>query len=165
MTIIMKNSIIRSAAVLAALILSVTAFSMSPQTQGEKRDWRDKLKAEKVAFMTTRMDLTPQEAEKFWPVYNQLEQESHKKFQKLMESYRNLEKALQNNAGKAEVEKLLKAYVKAKDESAGMEEANMKKYLEILPAEKVARLYVGEEDFRRSQISRLGKRPEGRPTP
>lgn len=165
MTTKMKNSIIKSAALIAALILSVTAFAIPPQNQGPKKDWREKIKAEKVAFLTTRMDLTPQEAEKFWPVYNQLEKENHNNFNQLMGAYRELEKAIQNNAGKAEVEKLLKAYIKAKDESAGQEAANMKKYLDILPADKVAKLYVGEEEFRRSQINRLGKKPEGKPQP
>jgi len=158
----MRHHITRSAALLAALILSITAFAATPQSQGPKRDWRDKMKAEKVAFLTTRMDLTSQEAEKFWPVYNQLEQEDHERFAQILNSYRDLEKAIQGNAGNAEIERLLKAYIKAKDESAGIEEANMKKYLEILPAEKVARLYVGEEEFRRSQINRLGRRPEGK---
>lgn len=163
MTTKMKHNIIRSAAILAALILSITAFATPPQNQGGKRDWRDKLKAEKVAFLTTRMDLTPREAEKFWPVYNQVDQEGHEIFLKLLNSYKELEKAIQNNAGKAEVERLLMAYAKAKDESASREEANIKKYLEILPAEKVAKLYVGEEEFRRSQINRLGRKPEGNP--
>jgi hypothetical protein len=163
MTTEMKQQIIRAAAILAAFILSATAFAVPPQTQGQKRDWREKLKAEKVAFLTTRMDLTPQEAEKFWPVYNQLEQENHKKFVNLLNSYRELERAIRENAGKAEIEKFLRAYSKAKDESASYEEANMKKYLEILPVEKVAKLYVGEEEFRRSQINRLGKRQENKP--
>ncbi len=34
---------------------------------------KDKFRADKVAFLTTRMDLTPAEAEKFWPVYNEFD--------------------------------------------------------------------------------------------
>ena len=162
MTKSMKNNIIRFAAIIAAFILSASAFAVPSQAQGPDRDWRDKLKAEKVAFLTTWMDLTPKEAEKFWPVYNQVEQENHKRFVQLLESYRELERAIKENSGKAEVERLLKAYVKAKGESATFEEANMKKYLEILPAEKVARLYVGDEEFRRNQINRLGRRPDNK---
>jgi len=158
----MKHDITRFTAIIAALILSITAFAIPPQNQEAKRNWRDKLKAEKVAFLTTRMDLTPQEAEIFWPVYNQVDQEGHKIFLKLLNSYKELEKAIQDNAGKDEIERLLWAYVRAKDESASREEANIKKYLEILPAEKVARLYVGEEEFRRSQINRLAKRPDNK---
>ena len=30
----------------------------------------DKMRAEKVAYLTAAMDLTPAEAEKLWPVYN-----------------------------------------------------------------------------------------------
>lgn len=31
----------------------------------------DKIKAAQIAYMTQKLDLTPDEAQKFWPVYNQ----------------------------------------------------------------------------------------------
>ncbi len=39
------------------------------QRTGEKYD-REKLEAARVAFITTRLDLTPEQAQKFWPLFN-----------------------------------------------------------------------------------------------
>ena len=35
----------------------------------------EKYRTEKVSFLSTRLDLTPAEAEKFWPIYNQMDKE------------------------------------------------------------------------------------------
>ncbi|MEO7961382.1 MAG: hypothetical protein ABIR19_07540 [Ginsengibacter sp.] len=37
----------------------------------------EKIKALKIAFITQKLNLTTSEAEKFWPVYNQYDQEIH----------------------------------------------------------------------------------------
>ena len=36
---------------------------------------QDRIRALKVAFITDKLKLTPEESEKFWPVYNQYEAE------------------------------------------------------------------------------------------
>lgn len=46
-------------------------FSMFGQVDKEKRE---QVKALKVSFLTTELNLTSDEAEKFWPVYNSYEQ-------------------------------------------------------------------------------------------
>ena len=33
----------------------------------------EKIKAEKISFFTSKLDLTPAEAQAFWPVYNEYE--------------------------------------------------------------------------------------------
>jgi len=51
------------------LILFLVSFSF--YAQNEKTDEkREKIKAYKVSFLTTELELTPTEAEKFWPIYN-----------------------------------------------------------------------------------------------
>ena len=40
--------------------------------KGEKSEYdKEKLESAKVAFITQRLDLSPEQAEKFWPAYNQ----------------------------------------------------------------------------------------------
>ena len=60
----MKRMISMAMAAVAALCLSwnAGAFHGNP----------DKIKAEKIAFITAELELTPAEAEKFWPVYNKM---------------------------------------------------------------------------------------------
>lgn len=62
------------------LLFTFAAFvfaqkTASAQEKNNHKDRWEKYKSEKVAFITTKLDLTPQEAEKFWPVYNALEKE------------------------------------------------------------------------------------------
>ncbi|MCR9182094.1 MAG: sensor of ECF-type sigma factor [Flavobacteriaceae bacterium] len=49
------------------ILLLLIAFSLSGFSQSERGQ---KIKAMKTAFITQELNLTPAEAEKFWPVYN-----------------------------------------------------------------------------------------------
>lgn len=104
------------------------------------------IKSKKVAFITEQVGLTSQEGEKFWPVYNQLEKERLD----LMDRKRDLEESTEDKMVKTE-----EAYHKLANEITGMhlkegkliEEYNTK-FLSILPAEKVVKLYRSERKFR-----------------
>jgi hypothetical protein len=51
------------------IFLFVIGISIA-QRPGERYD-PEKLQAARIAFITSRLDLKPEQAEKFWPVYNQ----------------------------------------------------------------------------------------------
>lgn len=53
------------------LFLGNTAFAQRPTTEYDK----EKLEAARVAFITNRLDLKPDQAEKFWPLFNQYNDE------------------------------------------------------------------------------------------
>ena len=64
--------------VVLALSLSTGLVAMAQQPapgggNGENRG--EKIEALKIAFITQRLNLTPEEAQKFWPVFNQYESE------------------------------------------------------------------------------------------
>ena len=42
------------------------------ENKGDRQnDKRENIEAMKIGFITKKLDLTPEEAQKFWPVYNQ----------------------------------------------------------------------------------------------
>ncbi|KOS08170.1 sensor of ECF-type sigma factor [Flavobacterium akiainvivens] len=49
-------------------------FSISMLAQKDHKEKWEQIKALKVSFLTTELSLTPQESEKFWPVYNVYEE-------------------------------------------------------------------------------------------
>lgn len=49
------------------LTFIITTTAIAQEDKGSKRE---KIKALKVAFITERLELTPDEAQTFWPVYN-----------------------------------------------------------------------------------------------
>ena len=122
----------------------------------------DKLRSEKIAFISTELNLTPEEAEKFWPVYNVVDAEKKEAIDAVKEARKALRKAIKDNAEDAEISKLLKEFISLEAKSREISAKSLDKVQKVLPAAKVAKLYLAEEKFRRQQINRLGEgRPEG----
>lgn len=67
----------------------------------------EKMKTEKIAFLTSAMDLTPAEAEKFWPVYNDMENERRASFKKNMVAFKALDEGLKAGLPEKEISVLV----------------------------------------------------------
>lgn len=148
--------------VLCALaVFAAGAFAQGPQgAQGPRRGgdngWRERVRAEKVAFLTDEIDLTESEAQVFWPIYNEIQKSQRESFDAVKKAYDAMAKGVQDGKTGKEMDKLVRAYIDAKEKSEGIETKYLNKLLKALPAEKVARYYVAEEKFRHQQIGRLG---------
>ena len=145
----------------ALMVLSISAFAQGPQgPQGPRRGgdngWRERVRAEKVAFLTEEIDLTESEAQVFLPIYNEIQKAQRESFDAVQKAYAAMAKGVEDGKTGKDMEKLVHAYIDAKDKSDGIETKYMNKLLKALPAEKVARYYVAEEKFRHQQIGRLG---------
>lgn len=146
---------------IVALASSATAFAQPEKSPGE--DWKKKMMSEKVAFFTVELDLTPTEAQKFWPVYNQIDKERDEANEAVFMSYIELEKAIKEKKAEKEISALLDKYIEALDRQGEINSKADEKYRKVLPAAKVAKLYVSEEEFRRQYIRRLRNVPPGAP--
>src|SRR5687768_18191111 len=51
------------------------------------------IKAQKSAYLTQKMELSPAEAQRFWPIYNQMDEEQEANRKELMELRRSLKKS------------------------------------------------------------------------
>ena len=142
----------------ALMVLSMGAFAQGPQgpRRGADNGWRERVRAEKVAFLTEEIDLTESEAQVFWPIYNEIQKSQRDAFEEVKKAYDAMVKGVEEKKGSKEMEKLVKAYIDAKEKNEGIETKYLNKLLKVLPAEKVARYYVAEEKFRHQQIGRLG---------
>ena len=136
----------------ALCFIAVTGTAAQPNN---REDWKQKMMNEKIAFLTNEMGITPEESQVFWPVYNQLNQEKDDAMRKVFESYRKLSDAVEAGKSGKEIEKLLEAYLDAQENSRDIENDMPEKLMKVLPVEKVAKLYLAEERFRRHQIHRL----------
>ena len=125
-------------AVLAASVLFSAASDAQPKG---KRDWHEKMKSEKIAFITTELELTPEEAQVFWPVYNQIAEEARKSNKTAAEAFKALTDALEDkSATDDQINKLLDEYLAAKLAKKDSEKSEVEKYRKVLPAKKVAKL-------------------------
>ena len=150
--------------VLCALaVLAAGAFAQGPQRPGQPprrggddNGWRERVRSEKVAFLTQEIDLSESEAQVFWPIYNEIQKAQRESFDAVRAAYEAMEKGVADKKTGKEMEKLVNAYIDAKSKNEGIETRYFNKLMKALPAEKVARYYVAEEKFRHQQIGRLG---------
>lgn len=146
----MKNIRLFTAVAAFAVIALTSSLNAQPT---KKENWREKMMAEKIAFITMELSLTPEEAQVFWPVYNQVGAEKMKYQKAVHEAYGALQKALKDDTvSDKDVDKLLDEYLAAKQAQAENTKGDLEKFRKVLPGKKVAKLYIAEENFRRHKI-------------
>jgi Spy/CpxP family protein refolding chaperone len=152
------KKIIKTAVVIIVVSLACS-FSASAQ-KGHKgmnwdNGWQQRMQSEKIAFLTNEMGLTPAEAQDFWPIYNKMEKERKQSFGRVFSAYKALSDGLDAGKNTQEISELLNKYTEAIKNSHGVEAKYTPIFEKVIPVEKVAKLYIGEEAFRRHQIQKL----------
>lgn len=147
-------------------ILTIAVLLCSTTSQGRQaweNGWKEKLQSEKIAFLTMEMDITPQEAQIFWPVYNQIEKEKDAALQEVIKTHKALTTAVESN-NTAQIPTCLDNYLQAQNKLRDIESKAGDAYKKTLPVEKAAKLYIAEEKFRRQHIRKLHEnRPAAQP--
>ena len=160
----MKNFRIFAAVAAFAIISVSSAFA-----QPNKQNWHEKMMSEKIGYLTAELELTPEEAQAFWPVYNKIAEKNREQNKAVGEAYKALTQALkEGTASDKEIDKLLDNYLAAKQNQKESGKGDAAEYRKVLPSHKVAKLYVAEENYRRHQINRMkpqhgpkGPQPDG----
>ena len=152
----MKNIKLFAVALAAFSLFSMNTNAQPPQKSG----WQEKMMSEKIAFITTELDLSPEEAQVFWPVYNQIAKEQATKQKAVKEAHEALRKAMEEGKESKEIDRLLDGYLAAKQANDQYSKDHADRYRKVLPSGKVAKLYLAEEKFRRMHIRNLGA-PKG----
>ena len=148
------NKTIISFTYLAILFMSSISLYAQP-SKGDDKGWKERIMSEKIAFLTTEAKITPEQAQKFWPVYNQIWEERWQSRHEVMECFSKLDKAIKENKSPKEISALLDLYLSKIDEMNEKDREAANRFKQILPTEKVAKIYVSEEKFRRQQIHKL----------
>jgi hypothetical protein len=132
---------------LLTLFVSVSVFAQRPD--------RDKIKALKIAHITEQLDLSKDEAQKFWPIYNTNEAAEQKL--RLKYSERRKENT-PSDLTESEAKALLLDMVSIEQEKIELRSKMLKDLLEILPAKKIITLVQTEKSFKRKMLQEFKSR-------
>ncbi|MDH7914155.1 sensor of ECF-type sigma factor [Winogradskyella sp. SYSU M77433] len=136
---------------LIPLLLLFISFSSFAQRNGIIKE---RIKAQKVAFITEQLSLTSEEAQGFWPIYNEFEETTDKiRSQEL----RSIKMQLRRNPDLSdkEADELLKKLMKAESD---MHTAKLKLVTDlksVISAKKIIKLKAAEDEFNRKLLDRL----------
>ena len=93
----------RKYTILVILFFIVIGTSLA-QRPGDRYD-REKLEAARVAFITTRLDLKPEQAERFWPIFNVFNDAREKNLKEMSELGRVKDIEISESEAKARITK------------------------------------------------------------
>lgn len=127
---------------LIALLLFLT-LGFSALAQRTPVD-REKLQAARIAFITTRIDLKPEQAEKFWPIFNEFDNSREKTMREISHLGKDTETISEEEA-KSRIQKRLQL----QGELLKKEEAFVNEVSKVLSSKQVLMLSNIARDFNR----------------
>lgn len=138
------------------IILPILLFFFSLNILAQQN--RGKIKALKISFITEKLDLTEQEAQQFWPVYNDYEKVTSKIRH---QDIRSIRQEIGENIDTLTDEKAKHLITKLNEAENALHKQRMElsaKLLKIIPPKKIILLKIAEDDFKRKMMERYRKR-------
>ncbi len=142
------------------LLILCTCFALV-SLNAQNRGGKERIKAMKVAHITEKLQLSSDEAQKFWPVYNVYEENTSKyRTMKFTEIKKKLRGQNIDTMSEAEAKKIL-AQTEDVEEKMYTERRKLIKDLKkILSAKKILLLKKAEDDFNKNLLRQLRQRRE-----
>ena len=151
--------------VLITILFLSTVFVANAQRhekdEAERKEFWDKLQTEKISFLTKALDLTPAEAQKFWPTYNQLDKE-RMEAQSNRRSMEHKVRDAEDNLSDDDVVKLTREFAGSMLKEGEMMKDYNEKFLKILNPQKVLKLYQAENEFKMYMIRQYREKGKNR---
>ena len=154
----MKQSII----LVTLLFFSNLTFAQVPKERARNRgqmgmQHNEKIEAMKVGFITEKLALSTDEAQVFWPIYN----EFHDKKRALKRSWRQFEsgEVQLDELPDEQLEEVLALRMENNIKEAQLEKEYHQKFVKALGIQKTAKLYKAEVEFKRGLLRNLKEKP------
>jgi hypothetical protein len=140
----MKGKLLKGIwSIIFCLTLHVSLFAQ------DHRERYEQIEAIKVAFITKKLDLTTEEAQKFWPVYNNYQKELMELMKKRREFRQKTDIAPNDK---------INADLNIESRMLDLKKKYKKLYSRVIPSEKILLLYQAEREFREHLIKQLNHR-------
>ena len=131
--------------------LFILSFSLLTFAQSN----RDKIKTLKIAYITEKLNLNEKDAQNFWPIYNNFEEEKTRLRDNAFEVRKktNVESISEEDA-----KQLLKKIRLNENKKQAIEEDYIERLSKIISAKKILLLHKIEDDFKRKMFEEYKKR-------
>ena len=140
--------------ILFAVLVSLQIYG---QTDNSRKKTREEIKAKKITFISNELELTVEEAQKFWPLYNAMEKkidELHKDMRQTMHAMHEKKDELSDADYTVIADKMIDTELA----KAKVKKEYHEKFKKVLSSEKVLKLYKAEGFFREKLLKELKQR-------
>lgn len=149
--------------IVSIFLISIASFGQNSPLRERFKEKKEQVKALKVAFITTELNLTPEEAAKFWPIFNAFEDKQQEiKKQKLRALLDRTDGNAIDKLSEKEAATLLTQMESTEDELYQLKKKFVASLKGILPATKILKLKKAEEQFSKKLLQQYRDKKIGR---
>lgn len=134
--------------------LMVFTISLNAQETQSKSDKEQELKSQKIAFFTDKIGLTPEEAQIFWPVYNDYWAKKNRIIADRKEKMTYFADHSENMSNDEMIE-YADQYIRYEMELAELLDEYHKEFKKILPINKVMKIYLADYEFKTYLLKKI----------
>lgn len=131
-------------------------------TRAQDRRNQEQIKTLKIAFFTERLNLSPEEATVFWPIYNAHEKAKQalrdQERQEIRDRFSDLDAISEEEAQKA-----LRRYLEIEEQEEELDKEFYQQIAREFSAVRTLKLFQAERDFRRRLLQEYRKRGRNQP--
>lgn len=131
------------------IIFLLSTHLFAQPSRGEKKE---QIKALKVGFITNELGLTPDEATKFWPIYNTFDDKQFELRHEKMKAFKERMDADLDKMSEKEASALLAQMESNEDELNQLRKKFINSLKGVLPSVKIIKLKKAEDDFNRKLL-------------
>ncbi|RNL51018.1 hypothetical protein [Pedobacter jejuensis] len=140
------------------LFFAVLLFLL-PTMLWAQRPKGEEIESLKIAFFTKKLELSPDEAKVFWPIYNNMQEEQNairkERFQKMI-SFRKTTEI--DNLSDAQIQSLITSEFDFRQRDLNIEKKYYNKFKAVLPIKIIGKFYRAQEAFKRELLNRFKDR-------
>lgn len=121
----------------------------------------EEIESLKIAYFTQKLDLSPDEAKIFWPIYNEMQREQmalRKERMQKMISFRKVTEI--DNLTDAQVQSLITSELDFRQRDLNLEKKYYNKFKSSLPIKIVGKYFRAQESFKRELLNRYKGGPK-----
>jgi hypothetical protein len=137
-------------------VIALNGFSQDAEKGKFSPEQREKIEALKVSFLTTKMNLTPEEAQKFWPVYNKFSEEKHALKKDVRELKQDAKSGLESMSD-SDVNKYIEQKFLFEQKELELKKKYLAEFKKVLPVKKIALMYQAEDEFKKHLLEQIQK--------
>lgn len=149
MPVLMKNILF------SLLFVATCAVAWAQPGNPGERD--ERIQSYRIAVYTEVLQLTPEEAQNFWPLYNEYT-DKREAMQRELRGGRQID-----GMSDAEVETYIQKFYDVRQRELDLEKELGQKLRKVLPVRKIAKLPMAEREFREALVKKLQEKRQQRP--
>ncbi|MDA8596145.1 hypothetical protein N9L20_06660 [Flavobacteriaceae bacterium] len=141
--------------------IALMILSLSAHAQDNRKQRYEQVKALQTAYITDELELSPEQAESFWPVYNKYDKLKHENRKEMSQLMRNLKQDLSEEEAKYLIENL----EKLRKKELKIDQDRLREIAGQLGYKKTLDLMLAERSFNRQLIRKMKFEREGQNGP